>query len=59
MHQVLADYLLDILHMNKPVPDRIGVDHDDRSMLALIEAPKLIRANLPLQAGVFHRIFES
>ena len=48
MHQVFADDLLDILHMNKPIPDRIRIHHNDRPMLTLIQAPQLIRANLPL-----------
>jgi len=58
MHQMFADDLLDILHMNKPIPNRIGIDHNNRPMLALIQTPQLIRANLPLQTRVFHRIFE-
>ena len=48
MHQVFAHNLLDILHMNKPIPDRVRIHHNDRPMLTLIQAPQLIRANLPL-----------
>ena len=58
MHQVFAHDLLDILHMNKPIPDRIRIHHNHRPMLALIQASQLIRANLALQTSLFHRILE-
>jgi hypothetical protein len=58
MHQMFADDLLDILHMNEPIPDRVRIDHNHRPMLALIKTPQLIRTNLPLQTSLFHRIFE-
>ena len=56
--QVLADDLLNVLRVNEAVPDGIGIDHDDGSMLALVEASELIGADLALQAGVFHGILE-
>ncbi len=48
MQQVLRHNLTHILRMNKPIPDRIRIHHHYRPMLALIQAPQLIRTNLPL-----------
>jgi len=59
MHQMFADDLLDILHMNEPIPHRIGIHHDHRPMLTLIETSELIGADLALQTSLFHRILES
>jgi hypothetical protein len=44
--------------VNEAVPDRIGIDHDDRAMLALIQASQLVGAHLALQTSLFHRVFE-
>jgi len=58
MHQMLRHNLLHILHMNKPIPDRIGIHHDHWPMLTLIQAPQLIRPNFPLQPCLFQSILE-
>ncbi len=59
MYQMLVDDLLHVIRMNEPIPDRIGIDHNDRAMLTLIEASQLVGADLPLQTGFFYRILES
>jgi hypothetical protein len=59
MYEMLTNNLLNILRMDEPIPDLIGIDYEDRPMLALIEAPQLVSANLPLQTSFFHRLFES
>ena len=51
MHQVFAHNLLDILHMNKPIPDRIRVDDDNRPMLTLVKTSQLVGSDLSLQPG--------
>jgi len=58
MHQMFIHNLLHISYMNEPIPHRIGIDHYNRSMLALVKTAKLIRTNLPLQSRSLHRILE-
>jgi len=58
MRQMLRDDLLHVPHINKPIPDRIRIDHHHRPMLALIQATQLIGPDLPLQPGLLDRVFE-
>ena len=62
MEQVFADNLLNVLQLDEAVPDGLGVDHDDGTVLALIEAARLICPDREFQAsflqGVFERRFE-
>ena len=58
IYQVFANDLLHVLHMNEPIPHCIGIHHDHRPMLTLVEASQLIGAHLPLQTSIVHRIFE-
>ena len=58
MHQMLVHNLLHIPHMHKPIPDRIRIHHHHRPMLALIQAPQLIRSNFSFKPGFLHCILE-
>jgi hypothetical protein len=51
--------LLDICFRNVSVPDCVWVDHDVRTMLALIEAARLIGANFSFQAAFCQLLLES
>jgi hypothetical protein len=51
----------DFIHIgfgDVPIPDRVRIDHDVWSMLALIEAARLISANLAFQAVLGKLLFE-
>ncbi len=52
------DDLLDVTRVYVAIPDGLGVDDDDRAVLALIEAAGLVGPDFMLQAGIFDRIFE-
>src|SRR5688572_1279841 len=43
---MLVDDLVDVLAIHVGIPDRIGVDHHDRALLAAVEASRLIDAHL-------------
>ena len=45
MHQMLRHNLIHIHNRHMPIPDRFGIHHHRRPMLALIQAPSLIRPN--------------
>jgi hypothetical protein len=58
VNEMFRDDLVHIFDMNEAVPDRLGIDHHHRSMLALVKAAGLIRPNLGLQPGSFNSIFK-
>src|SRR5688500_178873 len=43
---MLVDELVDVLAVHVGVPDRVGVDHHDRALLAAVEASRLVDAHL-------------
>lgn len=43
------DDLVDIGSGDPAVPDGVGIDHDVRAVLALVEAPRLVRADFVLK----------
>src|SRR4029078_5749733 len=45
---MLLDDLVDIVLVHVGVPDLLGIDHDHRSLLATIQATRLIDAHLAL-----------
>ena len=57
MFQMFLDDLAHILGLHEPIPDSLRIDHDDRPMLALIQAPGLVHADTALQPCRFHGIF--
>ena len=63
LHGLSPDYvrLDDFIHIgfcDVPIPDRVRIDYDVWSMLALIEAARLIGANLAFQAALGKLLFE-
>jgi hypothetical protein len=58
MDEVFAHDFIDIFESHKAVPDRFGIDHDGRPMLALVEAAGLVGANQMLEAGIFDGVLE-
>ena len=55
---VRLDDFIHIGFADVPIPDCVRIDHDVWSMLALIEAARLIGANLALQAALRKLLFE-
>ena len=58
MNQVLGDDFVDVFQVNETIPDGLGIDHNDRAMLALVKTAGLIGADLVLEAGVLDRVLE-
>lgn len=58
MNQVLGDDLIDVFQVNEPIPDGLGIDHNDGAVLALVKTAGLIGADLVLEAGVLDRVLE-
>ena len=55
---MLLNDLRNVAWMNVAIPDRFGIDHDHRPVLALVQATGVIRANLVLESGLFQGILE-
>ena len=47
--QMRAHDLLDIRELHEPIPNGLGIHHDGDAVLALVETPRLIDPNRPLQ----------
>jgi hypothetical protein len=58
VEEMLADDLRHIFQVDKAVPDSVGIDHDDRPVLTLVEAAKLVRPDFALQSGVLDGVLE-
>jgi hypothetical protein len=58
MDKMFADNLLQIFDLNEAIPDRFGINHNHRSMFALVKAAGLIRSDLGLQPGSLNGVFE-
>ena len=58
VEEVLGDDLLDVFEVNKAVPNGLGVDHDDGTVLALIEAARLVGSDMVLETGVLDGVLE-
>jgi hypothetical protein len=56
--EMFLDNLLHIPHVNEAIPDRIRIHHNNRSMLALVQASKLIGPDFTLQASLLDGILE-
>lgn len=59
VNEVFGNDLVYIFEVDKTIPDSLGVDHDDRAMLALVEAAGLVSANNMLEASIFDGILKS
>jgi hypothetical protein len=58
VQQMLLNDFSHVPGMHKAVPDGVGIDHHDRSVLALVETAQLIRPDLSLQPGVLDGVLE-
>jgi hypothetical protein len=58
VNQMLLDDLIDVAGADVAVPDRLGIDDNNGSVLALIEAAGLVGADFVLQAGILDGVFE-
>jgi hypothetical protein len=58
MQEVFVDDLIYIFELDEAVPDRLGIDDDNRAMLALVEAARLVGANKVLQSCVLNSVLE-
>ena len=58
-NQVLGDNLLGIRSPHIAVPDGLRVDHDHRPVLALVQAARLVDANLPGQPGSLGELLQA
>jgi hypothetical protein len=58
MKEMLVDDLLHIFYVDEAVPDGVWIDHDDRPVLALVEAAKLVCPDFSLQAGFLDGVLE-
>lgn len=56
--EVFAYDFIDIFESHKAIPDRFGIDHDGRAMLALVEAARLVGSNQMLESGLFNGVLE-
>ena len=58
VEEVLGDDFLDVFDVDEAVPDGLGVDHDDGTVLALIEAARLVGSDMVLETGVLDGVLE-
>jgi hypothetical protein len=55
---VAVDDLVDISFANEAVPHHIGVDDDGRTVLALVETARPVRADVSIQSTLGERLLE-
>ena len=58
VQQMFGDDLIDILELDKAVPDSLGIDDDHGAMLALVEAAGLVGPDHVLEAGTLDGVLE-
>jgi|SRR6516165_7284484 len=58
VEKVLGDDLVDIFEVDEAVPDGLGIDCDDGAVLALVEAPGFVGADVVLEAGFLDGVLE-
>ena len=58
MQKVFSDDFIHIFELHKAVPDGLGINHDDRAVLALVEAAGLVGADEMLEARIFDGVLE-
>jgi hypothetical protein len=56
--EVFPDDLFHVASMDAAVPDRIGVDHHDGAMLALVKASGLVCPYFVLETGFLDGVLE-
>ena len=58
VEEMLLDDLLGVVGVGETVPDGFGIDDEDGSVLALIQASGLVDADAVLEAGGFDGVLE-
>ena len=58
MQKVFCHNFIHVFYLDEAVPNRLGIDHNHRPMLALIETTGLICPDAVLQTCIFNCIFE-
>ena len=58
VEEVPGDDLLDVLDVDKAIPDGLRIDHDDGAVLALVEAGGLVGPDMVLQSGFLDCVLE-
>lgn len=56
--KMLLRNLDEVVNADKAVPNGLGIDHEHRAMLALVEAAGVLNTNLALGSGFLHRLFQ-
>ena len=56
--EVFGDDLFDVFEVDKAIPDGLGIDHDNRAVLALVETASLVGADDVLETGIFDGVLE-
>ena len=57
-HQVLGHDLFRVFRRHMPVPDRVGVHHNRRPVLALVQAAGLVNAHFCAQPGLARKLLQ-
>jgi hypothetical protein len=58
VEEVFGDDLGDVFDVDEAIPDGLGVDHDDRTVFALVEAAGFVGPDVVLEAGFLDGVFE-
>jgi hypothetical protein len=58
VEEVLVDDLGHIFDVDEAVPDGVGIDDDNGTVLALVEAGELVGADLSLEASILNGLFK-
>jgi hypothetical protein len=58
VEEMLGDDFLDVFDADEAVPDGLGVDNDDRTVFALVEAAGFVGPDVVFEASVLNGVFE-
>jgi hypothetical protein len=58
MAQMLLDDLIEIIGLNEPIPDLLGINHNGRAMLTLLQATRFVDAQHTGQLRRSDLVFE-
>jgi hypothetical protein len=58
VEEVFGDNLRDVFDVDEAIPDGFGVDHNDGTVLALVEAARFVSPDVALQASFLDGVFE-
>lgn len=58
VEDVFIDDLIDVFKLDEAVPDRLGIDGNDGTVFALVEASGLVGTDMMLEARLFEGVLE-